>query len=44
MTAKVEIFIKELENIIAIPVNAVFFRGEQAYCTVVKNNKYQIYQ
>lgn len=39
MTAKVEIFVKELKDVIAIPVNAVFFKEGKAYCTVFENNK-----
>ncbi|NLG12063.1 MAG: HlyD family efflux transporter periplasmic adaptor subunit [Elusimicrobia bacterium] len=39
MTAKVEIFIKELKDVLSIPVNAVFFKGEKAYCTVFENNR-----
>jgi len=35
MTAQVEILIKELKNVIAIPVSAVSFRGSQAYCSVL---------
>lgn len=36
MSAKAEVFIKELKNVLAIPVNAVFFKSGEPYCTVVK--------
>ncbi|MCX8082593.1 MAG: efflux RND transporter periplasmic adaptor subunit [bacterium] len=38
MSAKVEVFIKELKDVIAIPINAVFFKSGEPYCTVFKNN------
>ncbi len=37
MTAKVEIIIKELEDVIAVPINAVFFRAEKPYVSILKN-------
>lgn len=36
MTAQVEIFIKELKDVLTVPVNAVFFKGNQPYCTVLE--------
>ncbi|HOL21946.1 MAG TPA: efflux RND transporter periplasmic adaptor subunit, partial [bacterium] len=37
MSAKAEVFIKELENVLVIPVNAVFFKAGEPYCTVYKD-------
>jgi len=37
MTAKAEIFIKELKDVLTIPVNAVFFKSGVPYCTVFKD-------
>jgi len=37
MTAQVEIFIKELKDVLTVPVNAVFFKGGQPYCAVLQN-------
>jgi len=36
MTAKVEILVKELKDVIALPNNSVFFRGEKPYISVLK--------
>ncbi|MCM8829640.1 MAG: efflux RND transporter periplasmic adaptor subunit [Candidatus Omnitrophica bacterium] len=36
MSAKAEIFIKELKDVLTIPVNAVFFKSGKPYCTVFK--------
>lgn len=37
MTAQVEILIKELKNVLAVPVNAVFFKGGQPNCAILKD-------
>jgi len=37
MTAKAEILVKELKNVIAVPINAVFFRGTKSYVSVLKD-------
>jgi HlyD family secretion protein len=37
MTAQVEILIKKLEDVLSVPVNAVFFKGGQSYCAVLKD-------
>jgi len=36
MTARAEILVKEIKDVIAIPVNAVSFRAGQPYCSVLK--------
>ncbi len=36
MTAQVEILVKELKDVITIPVNAVSFKAEQSYCSILK--------
>ena len=38
MSAQVEILIKELKDVIAIPVDAVLFKGERPYCVVLEGN------
>lgn len=35
MTAQVEILIEELKNVLTVPVNAIFFKDNQTYCTVL---------
>lgn len=35
MSAKVEIFIEKLDNVICIPVAALFYKGNRSYCTVM---------
>ncbi len=37
MTAQVEILIKELKDVLTVPVNAVFFKAGQSYCAVLKD-------
>ncbi|MCM8777353.1 MAG: efflux RND transporter periplasmic adaptor subunit [Candidatus Omnitrophica bacterium] len=36
MSSKAEVFIKELKDVLTIPVNAVFFKSGKPYCTVFK--------
>ncbi|MBN1444742.1 MAG: HlyD family efflux transporter periplasmic adaptor subunit [Candidatus Omnitrophica bacterium] len=36
MTAQVEIIVKEIKDVIAVPVNAVSFMSGQPYCSVLK--------
>jgi hypothetical protein len=36
MTAQAEILVKEINDVIAVPVNAVFFKTSQPYCSVLK--------
>lgn len=38
MSAQVEIFIKELKDVIAVPVDAVLFKGERSYCVVLQGH------
>jgi HlyD family secretion protein len=39
MSAQVEIFIKELKDIIAIPIDAVLFKEDKPHCIILENNK-----
>ncbi|MCK9265693.1 HlyD family efflux transporter periplasmic adaptor subunit [bacterium] len=36
MTAKVEILIKELKDVVAVPINAVYFKGNSSFLSVLK--------
>jgi len=37
MTAQVEILIRELKDVLTVPVNAVFFKSGQSYCAILKD-------
>ena len=39
MSAQVEIIVDKKENVIAIPVVSVFFKGGKSYCYVLKGNR-----
>ena len=42
MSAKVEILVEKLENVLAIPILAVFFKEGKPFCTVLKGNRTEI--
>jgi multidrug resistance efflux pump len=41
LKAKVDIFVKELKNILYVPVDAIYQDGDKSYCFVIKGETYE---